>query len=193
MIQIDNTIVSLDLIEQYFCCDLATCKGICCIEGDSGAPLTQSEVVEIEKILPFIWDTLSEKSKQVIEKQGICYTDIEGDLVTSIVDGKECVFSYMENGICKCAIEKAFKEGKINFYKPISCHLYPVRLTEYKNFIAVNYHKWNICSCAKQYGEAHKIPAYIFLKEALTRRFGEKWYAELCQIAEVYNKEKITK
>lgn len=193
MIQIDDTIVSLDLIEQYFCCDLATCKGICCIEGDSGAPLTQSEVVEIEKILPLIWDTLSDKSKQVIEKQGICYTDIEGDLVTSIVDGKECVFSYMENGICKCAIEKAFKEGKINFYKPISCHLYPVRLTEYKNFIAVNYHKWNICSCAKCYGETHKIPAYIFLKDALTRRFGEKWYAELCKIAEAYNKEKQTK
>ena len=193
MIQIDNTIVSLDLLEQFFCCDLTTCKGICCIEGDSGAPLEQSEIAEIEQILPTIWDSLSEKAKQVIGKQGICYTDIEGDIVTSIVEGKECVFSYTENGICKCAIEKAYKEGKSNFYKPISCHLYPIRITEYKTFTAVNYHKWDICKCAKLHGEKTKIPAYVFLKDALIRRFGEKWYEQLKHIAELYDKEKQAK
>ncbi len=193
MIQIDNTIVSLDLLEQFFCCDLTTCKGICCIEGDSGAPIEQSEIAEIERILPIIWDNLSDKAKQVINKQGICYTDIEGDIVTSIVDGKECVFSYTENGICKCVIEKAFKEGKSNFYKPISCHLYPIRITEYKTFTAVNYHKWDICKCAKLYGEKHKVPAYEFLKDSLIRRFGKNWYEQLKQIAELYNKEKQSK
>jgi hypothetical protein len=193
MIQIDNTIVSLDLLEQFFCCDLATCKGICCIEGDSGAPLEQIVIAEIEKVLPIIWDDLSEKAKLIIKEQGFHYTDIEGDIVTSIIDGKECVFSYIDNGVCKCAIEKAFKEGKTNFYKPISCHLYPIRITEYKTFTAVNYHKWDICKCAKIYGEKNKIPAYIFLKDALVRRFGNDWYQQLKQIAELYKKEKDSK
>ncbi len=193
MIQIGNTIVSLDLIEQFFCCNLDDCHGSCCIEGDSGAPLKQSEVEEIEKILPVIWDDLSEKAQHVIEKQGVCYTDIEGDTVTSIVDGKECVFSYMENGICKCAIEKAYKEGKISFYKPMSCHLYPVRLTEYKTFTAVNYHKWDICKCAKLFGEKQRVPAYVFLKNALSRRFGNEWYEQLKIVAEEYLKEKNAK
>lgn len=190
MIQIGKTIVSLDLIEEQFCCNIDQCKGICCIEGDSGAPLEESEVEELKKVLPIIWDDLSERARKVIEEQGVCYTDAEGDTVTSIVDDKECVFSYIENGICKCAIEKAYRNGLCSFYKPISCHLYPVRLTEYKTFTAVNYHKWDVCKCAREFGIKNSVPAYRFLKDALTRRFGEEWYNELCNTAELYLKEK---
>ena len=162
MIQIDDTIVSFDFFDKQFCCDLAVCKGICCIEGDSGAPLEQEELTELEQVLPFIWDDLPKKSKEVIEKQGLAYVDVEGDLVTSIVDGKECVFAYTdEKGFCRCAIEKAWKEGKISFRKPISCHLYPARLTKYTRFTAVNFHSWNICRCANLLGKKDLRNNYI--------------------------------
>ena len=129
MLQIDDTIVSFDVVEEQFLCDLNACKGICCIEGDAGAPLEPSEINEIEQILPIIWEDLSEKAKKVIEQQGVSYIDEDGEPVTSIVDGAECVFTYTDaDGTCKCAIEKAYREGKIKFYKPISCHLYPIRL-----------------------------------------------------------------
>ncbi|MBO5974479.1 MAG: DUF3109 family protein [Paludibacteraceae bacterium] len=194
MIQIEDTIVSFDFFDKQFCCDLAVCKGICCIEGDSGAPLEQEELIELEQVLPFIWDDLPKKSKEVIEKQGLAYVDVEGDLVTSIVDGKECVFAYTdEKGFCKCAIEKAWKEGKISFRKPISCHLYPARLTKYTRFTAVNFHSWNICRCANLLGKKENIPVYKFLKEAFVRRFGEEWYLQLEMAADVYYAEKRIK
>ncbi len=190
MIQIDDTIISMDLFEKQFCCDLSECKGICCIEGDSGAPLEESEVPILEKILPVVWDDLSEKSKEIIEKQGVSYVDIEGDRVTSIVDGCECVFTYMdENGVCKCAIEKAYREGKIDFYKPISCHLYPVRLENLRNgTVGINIHRWKVCKAAFELGRKCGLPVYQFLKEPLIRRFGAEWYEKVCIAAEEIKK-----
>ncbi len=180
MLQIDDTIISFDLFEKHFVCDLASCKGNCCIEGDNGAPLEEHEVKIIEDLLPVIWDDLTEISKEVIRNQGVSYIDEDDEPVTSIVNGAECVFTYTdEHGICKCAIEKAYREGKTDFYKPISCHLYPVRLQKYDEFTAVNYHQWSVCSCARTLGNSLKIPVYQFLKEPLIRRFGPEWYNQL--------------
>ncbi|MEG1545336.1 MAG: DUF3109 family protein [Tannerellaceae bacterium] len=180
MIQIDDTLVSLDVIERSFLCDLSHCKGICCIEGDSGAPLEEEEVAELEKVLPEVWGDLSPEAQAVINKQGVSYVDIEGDTVTSIVNGKDCVFTcYDKDGTCKCAIEKAYREGRVSFYKPISCHLYPVRVTQYSDFRAVNYHIWDICKVAEVFGLRNKVPVYKFLKEPLIRKFGTKWYESL--------------
>lgn len=180
MLQIDDTIISLELLNEHFACDLAACKGECCIEGDAGAPLEYDEIEKIEEILPLIWDDLSEQSRKVINKQGVSYIDEDDEPVTSIVNGRECVFTYTdESGICKCAIEKAYREGKTDFYKPVSCHLYPVRIQKYHDFLAVNYHRWSICSCAVKAGASQKIPLYTFLKEPLVRRFGSDWYGQL--------------
>jgi hypothetical protein len=180
MLQIDDTIISLNLLDEYFSCDLAACKGCCCIEGDAGAPLEEDEVKIIEELLPVLWDDLPEKSKAVINKQGASYIDRDGEAVTSIVDGRECVFTYTdEKGLCKCAIEKACREGKTDFYKPVSCHLYPVRVQKYAHFTAVNYHEWSICDCARALGKKERVPAYRFLKEALVRKFGKAWFQQL--------------
>ena len=180
MLQIDDTIISLELLDEHFVCDLNACKGICCIEGDDGAPLEENEVKIIEELLPIIWDDLTEVSKEVIRKQGVSYIDGDGEPVTSIVNGAECVFTYTDqDGMCKCAIEKAFREGKTDFYKPISCHLYPVRLQKYDEFTAVNYHRWSVCNCARKLGGKLGIPVYQFLKEPLIRRFGHEWFEQL--------------
>lgn len=191
MIQIDDTLVSLDVIEKFFLCDLSHCKGECCVEGDSGAPLEPGEVEELEKVLPMVWNDLSEKAKAVIDRQGVSYVDEEGDRVTSIVDGKDCVFTcYDSDGTCKCAVEKAFREGKTSFYKPVSCHLYPVRITEYPDFKAVNYHKWDVCKAAALLGEKERVRVFQFLKEPLVRKFGEQWYAALEECATEWLKQK---
>ena len=180
MLQIDDTIISLDVLDEQFVCDLHSCKGICCVEGDDGAPLEEEEVKIIEDLLPVIWDDLSEKSRELITQQGVSYIDSDGEPVTSIVNGAECVFTYFdENGTCKCAIEKAYREGKTDFYKPISCHLYPIRLQKYNEFTAVNYHRWSVCACARTLGSKLKVPVYKFLKEPLVRRFGNEWFAQL--------------
>lgn len=180
MLQIDDTIISLDLLDQRFVCDLDTCKGICCVEGDDGAPLEEEEVKIIEDLLPIIWDDLTEVSKALIKKQGVSYIDSDGEPVTSIVNGEECVFTYTDDqGQCKCAIEKAFREGKTDFYKPISCHLYPVRLQKYDNYTAVNYHQWSVCNCARKLGGKLGVPVYQFLKEPLIRKFGKEWFEQL--------------
>lgn len=191
MIQIDDTIVALDVIDEHFICDLSVCKGECCVEGDSGAPLEKDEVKMLEEVLPIVWNDLSEDAKKVIEKQGVAYEDTDGEMVTSIVDGKNCVFTYYdEEGICKCAIEKACKEGKTDFYKPISCHLYPIRLHQYSGFTAVNYHRWRVCSAAVTLGNKNGVAVYQFLKEPLIRKFGELWYNELCLAIKEYQKMK---
>jgi hypothetical protein len=180
MLQIDDTIISLELLDEHFVCDLSSCQGICCIEGDDGAPLEEDEVKIIEELLPIIWDDLTETSKEVIRKQGVSYIDDDGEPVTSIVNGAECVFTYTDkDGMCKCAIEKAFREGKTDFYKPISCHLYPVRLQKYDEFTAVNYHRWSVCNCARKLGGKLGVPVYKFLKEPLIRRFGQEWFEQL--------------
>ncbi|MGN0187144.1 MAG: DUF3109 family protein [Paludibacteraceae bacterium] len=188
MVEIGDTVVSFDLFEQQFCCDLGICRGQCCVEGDSGAPLEMDEVAALEAALPVVWNELSEAARQVIDRQGVAYVDCQGDLVTSIVNGRECVFAYVDaaDGVCKCVLEKACREGKTQFLKPVSCHLYPVRLTRYKDFTAVNYHRWNVCACAEKQGRALKLPVYKFLKAPLIRRFGEAWYAELEEAAKAY-------
>lgn len=187
MLQIQDTLVSLDLAEQFFCCDLDSCLGECCIEGDAGAPITEDERRKLEEVLPVIWDELLPAAKREIEENGVAYIDEEGDLVTSIVEGKNCVFTtFGPGGMCYCAIEKAYREGKTEFMKPASCHLYPVRLTKYPTFTAVNYHKWKICKCAEILGRAKGIRLYRFLEGPLVRQFGQEWYDELVDACEAY-------
>ena len=192
MVQVGDAIVSFDVFREKFFCDLGACKGACCIEGDAGAPVTLDEVAELEEVLPVIWKDLSPEAQAVIDKQGVAYTDQEGDLVTSIVNGKDCVFTcYDENGCCYCAIEKAYREGRCDFYKPVSCHLYPVRISDYGPYKAVNYHRWNVCKATVALGQSKNTAVYQFLKEPLIRKFGEEWYAELETVAEELQKQHI--
>lgn len=187
MLQIKDTLVSLDLVERFFCCDLEQCKGECCIEGDAGAPVTDDEARRIEEILPVIWDDMSPAARREVEENGVSYVDSEGDRVTTIVGGRDCAFTcYAPGGVCLCAIEKASREGRIDSRKPMSCYLYPVRITEYDTFTAVNFHKWKICKSAEVNGRRLGIRAYQFLKEPLTRRFGSEWYDELVTACEAY-------
>ncbi len=180
MIQIDDTIISMDCLSEKFCCDLEACKGACCIEGDAGAPVELDEVAELEEALPKVWNELSASAQAVIDRQGVVYTDRDGDLVTSIVNGKDCVFTcYDDKGNCFCALEKAYREGRSNFYKPASCHLYPIRLKKFGGMVALNYHRWDVCRMAMEKGKQLNLPVYRFLKEPLIRRFGEAWYEEL--------------
>ncbi len=186
MIQIQHTVISEDIFEEKFICDLCKCKGQCCVDGESGAPITKEEYTEINEILPEIWDDLSPKAQELINEQGIAYTDYDGELVTSIIKGEECVFTFFdENGVCKCAIDNAYREGRISVQKPISCHLYPVRLKEYVEFTALNYNRWSICEPAVDLGRKNGVPLYRFLKEPLIRKFGEDWYNEVCDAADL--------
>lgn len=190
MLQIQDTLVSLDLVERFFCCDLDSCLGECCIEGDAGAPITEDERRKLEELLPVVWDDLLPAAREEIERNGVAYVDEEGDLVTSIIDGRNCVFTTFGNGgMCHCAIEKACRAGMTDFLKPISCHLYPVRLTEYPTFTAVNFHRWKICKCAEILGRSKGIRAYRFLEGPLVRRFGQEWYDELTVACEEYLKQ----
>lgn len=187
MLDIQNVLVSLDLAERFFCCDLDSCHGECCIEGDAGAPITKAEYERLKRLTHQVWDNLLPQAQAEIDRSGVGYIDEEGDLVTSIVDGKNCVFTcYGPDGMCQCALEKAYREGKTDFRKPISCYLYPVRITEYPTFTAVNYHRWKICRPAEKLGRKLGIRLYQFLKEPLTARFGEAWYAELAEACEAY-------
>ena len=191
----DNTLVTLDVVERFFCCDIDACLGQCCIDGDAGAPLTAQEEQEIKRILPEIWDDLLPRAQQEIEQNGISYLDPEGELVTQILDNSNCVFScYAPGGKCICAIEKAYREGRINFIKPISCALYPLRLKTLNNGnVAVNYHRWKICKRAEVLGRSKGIRVYEFLKEPLIRRFGQEWYKELAANCELYIKQYLNK
>lgn len=187
MLEIKDTLVSLDLIERFFICNIEKCMGECCIEGDAGAPLEEAEYTKIKEIIPIIWDELLPQAQQKIKESGAAYIDEEGDLVTQIVDGKNCVFTcYDKNGICQCAIEKAYRSGEIDFFKPISCHLYPVRLTKYPTFTAVNFHQWKICKAAEVLGRKEGVRVYQFLKDPLIRKFGQEWYDELCEACAAY-------
>ena len=190
MIQIEDTIISPDLIECYFHCDLTQCKGACCIEGEAGAPLEREELDILRKILPAIWRDLLPEAQAIINKQGVGYRDIENEPVTSIINGKNCVFTcYDSAGVCQCAIEKAYNEGRISFIKPISCHLYPIRVKRYKNYYAVNYSRWKICRAAEISGKQKQLPVYQFLREPLIRKFGEEWYQALDLCAKEYAKK----
>lgn len=191
MLQIEDTIISMDVIESQFICDLCKCKGQCCVDGESGAPLEKEENDKIIEILPIIWDELSLKAQALINEQGISYKDYDGELVTSIVNGNECVFTYFdEDGVCKCVIDNAYREGRISVQKPISCHLYPIRLQKYRDFTAVNYHKWSICEPAIRLGTKESVAIYEFLKDPLIRKFGQKWYESLCDAVKLMEEEK---
>lgn len=190
MVLIDDVVVSLDLLREKFICNLDACKGVCCVEGDAGAPVTLDEVASLEEVLPVVWNDLSASAQAVIDKQGVAYTDQEGDLVTSIVNGKDCVFTcHDEHGGCYCAIEKAYRAGCCNFYKPISCHLYPIRVGKCGPYRALNYHRWDVCKAAVLLGRKEGVPVYRFLREPLIRMFGAKWYAELEQVEQEMMKQ----
>lgn len=185
MLQLGNIILSEDCLTEPFYCNYTLCKGKCCIEGDAGAPVTMDEVAEIENVLPEIEDMLSDDARRIIKEQGVAYIDEQGELVTSIVGGKDCVFAcYDKRGCCLCAIEKAQREGRIKTSKPISCSLYPLRTKVFSNgTIGLNYHRWSICKEAVEKGCRLSMPVYKFLKEPLIRAFGKEWYDELEKVA----------
>ncbi len=189
MIQIQDTIVSEEILERKFVCNLNACKGACCVQGDAGAPLEQEELEELENVFESVKPYLSEKSIAALEED--LYTvDADGDYVTQLVDGKECAFVFFdEQNITKCAIEQAYLDGKTAFKKPISCHLFPVRLSKIAAYTAVNYAYWDICDDACTLGEELGVKTYQFLKEPLIRRFGEEWFKELTLVDEALEKE----
>lgn len=192
MLQIQDVVVSFDVLKERFLCDLAACRGACCVEGDAGAPLEPDEVARIEEVLPLIWNELSPQAREVIDRQGVAYVDSEGDLVTSIVNGKDCVFTcYDGRGCCYCAIEKACRAGRTDFLKPVSCHLYPLRVKDFGAFKGVNYHRWSVCKAAVVLGQRENLPVYQFLREPLIRKFGADWYAELETAVEELKKQKL--
>lgn len=190
IIEIDNVLVSTDIFTEYFCCDLDACKGICCVEGDAGAPVTIDEIAGIEDAIDTVWDDLSATAQAVIDKQGVAYTDRDGDLVTSIVGGKDCVFTCYEKGCCLCALERSWRAGKTAFCKPISCALYPIREKKLSNgMVALNYNRWDVCHDAVKKGNELRLPVYRFLRDPLVRRFGEDFYQQLCDAAQLIASE----
>ncbi|MFN4146243.1 MAG: DUF3109 family protein [Runella sp.] len=182
MIVIDHTVISDDIADQFFVCELTKCKGACCVEGDLGAPLASDELQVLDEIYPVIKPYLTAKGKQVIEQQGCYEQDPDGDYVTPTINGRECAYAlYDTKGILKCGIEQAYLDGKITFRKPISCYLYPIRITKYDHFEALNYDRWHICRPACHHGQALGVPLYRFLKEPLIAKYGEEWYNKLVE------------
>ncbi|MBR5784391.1 MAG: DUF3109 family protein [Bacteroidales bacterium] len=188
MIIVGDCIISENIAEKKFCCDLGKCKGCCCIEGDAGAPLEKREISILEKIYPQVKPYMEEKGIAEVEKNGVSALDMNDELCTPLVDGRECVYVCWEDGVAKCAIEKAYLDKKIDFQKPVSCHLYPIRVDNYNDFKAVNYHEWDICECAVKLGNEVGEPLYKYLKEPLIRKFGKQWYEELEWRCEEYLK-----
>ena len=199
ILEVGSVLISTQILTERFCCDLEACGGACCVEGDAGAPVTLEEIGEIEASLDAAWPYMSATAQSVVDKQGVAYTDVEGDLVTSIVNGKDCVFTYYDTldpqpstfspqpsktPCCLCALEAACRAGKSKFLKPISCALYPIREKHFSGgLIGLNYHRWAICEGARKRGEELDLPLYRFLRAPLIRRFGEAWYNELCEVA----------
>ena len=183
MIQVQDKIISLDVFEKHFVCDLNACKGACCIEGDSGAPLLDEEEEILNEIYEKVKPYMKKEGITEVENQGVAIYDSEGDLTTTLVNNRECAFVVEENGINLCSIEKAFLEGKTDFKKPISCHLFPIRIKEYRDFDVINYEEIKICKPACECGSKLEIPVYAFLKEPLIRKYGEIFYKGLLQIA----------
>ena len=191
MLIIENTLIADELAECMFCCDYHLCKGVCCVEGDAGAPLEEEEIKILTLSINEIYKVMTPESISAVEKQGIFVFDSEGKKVTPLINGKECAFLIYKNDVSYCAIEIAHKKKKISFQKPISCHLYPLRIIDYKDFFAVNYHEWHICKPALIKGKKKGVYLYEFLKIPLIRKFGKAWYEELVKISEyMQNKKK---
>lgn len=203
IIEIGNVLVSPDIFTECFCCDLAKCKGRCCVEGDAGAPVTLDEIAAMEDGLDAVWSDLSASAQSVIDRQGVAYTDADGDLVTSIVGGRDCVFTCYHDlaspgsgdiirGCCLCAFERAYREGRTAWCKPISCALYPIREKKFPmGLVGINYNRWDVCRDAVALGRRLDMRIYEFLKEPLKRRFGAEWYRELCGVAEELRRQKL--
>jgi hypothetical protein len=179
MFEIENKVVSLDIIKEQFCCDTRICKGNCCVQGESGAPLDDDEVLLLDRILPELKKYLRPEGITAIEEQGTSVIDLDGDKVTPLIGHMECAYAVFEDDIARCGIEKAYEAGAIEFRKPISCHLYPIRINKYHNFEAVNYHHWHLCECARKYGNELNIPIYKFVEEALNRKYGKEFTEKL--------------
>lgn len=184
MFQIGRTLVSEEILEEAFVCDLKACKGACCVEGSAGAPLLEEETLVLDAIYPNLRKFLRPEGVRAIESQGTYVKGGDGDWETPLVAGRECAYVVYEAGVAQCGIEVAHKAGAVSWKKPVSCHLYPVRVREYTQVTAVNYHQWHICDAACRLGQSLKVPVYKFVKEALIRKFGKVWYAELEAVAE---------
>lgn len=187
MFQLGKTIISEEIFDNDFVCNLSACKGACCIQGEAGAPVEKEERAILQEIYPKIKRYLRPEGIEAIEKQGVYITTELGEIETPLVHGEECAYVIIEeNGTAKCGIEEAYNKGEISWKKPVSCHLYPVRVQQYSEFAAVNYHKWYICDDACTLGEKLQVPVYKFVKEALIRKFGENWFQELEKAAKQY-------
>ena len=191
MIEIDGKIISTDILTTKFCCDITKCKGICCVEGNAGAPLEIEEVDILESEYSNYSEYMTQEGRDVIDKEGFMIVDLDGDYTTPLINDSECAFSFKEGDITLCAIEKAYKEGKTTFYKPISCHLYPIRLANFSNgSIGLNYHRWGVCSSALENGAKIGTPMYRVLEAPITRRFGADFYKALEIAAKFMDEQK---
>jgi len=189
MFQISDTIVSEEILENNFVCNLSACKGACCVDGESGAPLEDDETVILDAIFEKVKPFLRPEGVKSITEQGTFVKGEDGEWETPLVNKKECAYvTFGDAGIAKCGLEEAYDQGATHWKKPISCHLYPVRVRHYTQLTAVNYHKWMICDAACSLGTELKVPIYKFVKEALVRKFGEAWYAELEEVAATLSK-----
>jgi hypothetical protein len=186
ILEVGGVLISSEILTEQFCCDYEKCHGICCVEGDAGAPVTLDEIGCIEESLDRVWPLLSASAQSVIDRQGVAYSDRDGDLVTSIVGGRDCVFTCYDGDNCLCALERVLNEGNSSlFTKPISCALYPIREKDLgQGLIGLNYHQWSVCADGRAKGRQLGMPVYRFLRGPLIRRFGEEWYDELCEVAD---------
>lgn len=191
MIQIDDKLISEEIFSEEFVCNLTKCKGACCVEGDVGAPLDENELEILDAIFDKIKPYLTKEGIKALEEQGTWTTDpSDGMYVTPMVQGRECAYvTFDEKGITKCGIEKAYEDGAVDWQKPISCHLYPIRVTEYSAFTALNYHEWSVCNDACALGKELHIPVYKFLRTPLIRKYGEDFYKVLSEAADEWKKE----
>lgn len=184
LIEIQNKVVSTELFDRKFVCDLNACKGACCVQGDAGAPLHVEEATLLEELLEDIVPFMAEEGIKAVEEDGVFYMDQDNEPVTTLIDGGRCAFVVFDpNGIAKCAVEDAYNAGKIPFKKPVSCHLYPIRVKEFDDFTALNYDRWSICAPACACGEKLDVPVYRFLKEPIVRAFGDAFFEELDVVA----------
>ncbi len=189
MFQLQKTIISEEILEKEFVCNLSACKGACCVDGDAGAPLEVEELKALEEIFPVLKKYLRKEGLDAIEKQGLYTTNEQGEHETTLINGADCAYViYDDKKVAMCGIEEAYNQGEVSFKKPVSCHLYPLRIKQYSEFAAVNYDRWEICDDACSLGKELGVPVYKFVQQALERKFGKEWYAELDKIAKERDK-----